>query len=78
MDITDRVKLVTAGRSAGISVCAYPAGHLVGASAWSVCGGREEVAYMVNYNQQAERCVVGAPHGCGQRCTNGFWRYTNA
>ena len=48
------------GKGEGLTIVAYPAGHLIGGSIWKITkDGEEDVVYAVDYNHKRERHLNG-------------------
>ncbi|CAG9462149.1 unnamed protein product [Pedinophyceae sp. YPF-701] len=47
------------GRSRGISIAAYPSGHMVGGAVWRISKGGEDVVYAPDVNHRRERALSG-------------------
>jgi len=52
-----------AGGGAGVSVCAFPAGHSLGGAVWRLSAGAEEVLYASQWNNRQERHLPPAALG---------------
>lgn len=48
-----------AGKPAGITITAFPAGHLMGGTYWLISRETDVVVYAVNYNHSKERYASG-------------------
>eukprot|EP00047_Mylnosiga_fluctuans_P022572 m.122175 g.122175 ORF g.122175 m.122175 type:complete len:722 (+) comp9310_c0_seq1:211-2376(+) len=48
-------------KAPGITITAYPAGHMLGGAIWKITKEPEELVYAVDYNHRRERHLLGAP-----------------
>eukprot|EP00850_Spirogloea_muscicola_P005295 SM000024S07757 [mRNA] locus=s24:318967:324274:+ [translate_table: standard] len=51
--------LALGGKGEGITITAYPAGHLLGGAVWKIVKDMDEIVYAVDYNHRKERHLSG-------------------